>query len=128
MAHVYEIRAASVRGEMRKALGAQGKVVYDERKEIMQETIYDREAVFNADKRKLTRRLIDSERIQFAGPRVRLSNIAPYARKRSQMSGISKTFGHKLDSFWPGRAMQQTSARRRAIDLVAIRRAWQRGK
>ena len=40
------------------------------------------------------------------------------------MRGTSKLYGHKLDSFWAGRAMQYTAATRARIYRLALAEVW----
>jgi hypothetical protein len=124
----YFLKAARVAGGLRAALGEAASVEFQERRRLLDETIYNRVQVTTPPpKRVLTGRLRRSERIVMAGTVAKLQNTAPYARIRHDMTGRSKLYGHKLDSFWAGRAHQRTVSRRAAIFRRALRIA-QRGR
>lgn len=125
MAATFEVRAHILVGEMRRAHGRAGSIVFQARKRIMKETIYDRKQVIGPPpKRKLTGNLYRSEKIVMAGDTIRFDNTAKYAHLRHAMSGTSKLYGHKLDSFWAARAMQQTAATRAKIYRDALAVVW----
>lgn len=125
MAATYELRTAYVVGGLRKAHGQAASVEYQKRKQLLRETIYNRQQVTTPPPtRVLTGRLQRSERLVMAGNVARLENTAPYAKHRHNMSGTSKLYGHQLDSFWAGRAHQYTTSQRNAIYRRAIAETW----
>ena len=127
MSATFEIRAASLKGALRQAHGEAARVAFARRRELINATIYNRPAARNASRRRLTGVLRASESIAFAGDRVILTNTAKYANIRHSRRGISKLFGHRLDSFWAARAMTETRATRLQIFADATNGVWRKG-
>ncbi len=102
---------------LRQAVGKNTALVAQARKRIMDATIYHRPPT----DRPLTGRLKRSETVAMSGTVARIRNTAPYAQKRNDATGISKSYPHDMTSNWAGRAVQET-ARERSKNVRAAMR------
>jgi hypothetical protein len=117
MAQSWRQRATRMPQALRVAVGANTSLVFQKRGEIMDETIYDR----SPTERPLSGDLRKGERVRMRGNVAEISNVEPYAQRRNDATGRSKTYGHDLTSDFAGRAVRETAAERRANVKRALR-------
>lgn len=116
MAAAYRLRATMCAPVMRACQGRQASRVAQARKEILQRKVYNR----GDTSRPLSGRLLASERIRFRGPVAEISNVAPYAQIRNDMTGTAKD-GHDLELGFAQGAIEQTAPQNRADVRAAMR-------
>lgn len=104
--------------EMRRGLGQCARLTRAARLQIMKATIYERPPW-----RPFTYRLLDSEFIEWHGNAVIIGNRASYAQTRHDMVGISKMYGHDLESHWATKAIIATHEERLLILQAAQSRS-----
>jgi hypothetical protein len=123
MARTWEQRMRIAPPLLRQAVGKNTRLVFQRRKQLLEETIYQRAPV----DRPLTGNLKDSEYVQQLGNVARIGNRAPYAQIRHDMTGQSAKYGHDKTSRWAERAVQETAGERHANVRAAMRRILSQG-